>query len=39
MAYGAGKLTTAQSAYHSTKGAIIYIPKWKYYLQHRRFIL
>jgi hypothetical protein len=41
--YGASKLTTAQSAYHSTKGemaaAIIYIRKWKYYLHHRRFIL
>jgi hypothetical protein len=43
IAYGASKLTIAQSAYHSTKGemaaAIIYIRKWKYYLQHRRFIL
>jgi hypothetical protein len=47
IAYGASKLTAAQSAYHSayhsTKGemaaAIIYIRKWKYYLQHRRFIL
>jgi hypothetical protein len=43
IAYGASKLTVAQSAYHSTKGemaaAIIYIRKWKYYLQHRRFIL
>jgi hypothetical protein len=43
IAYGARKLTVAQSTYHSTKGematAIIYIPKWKYYLQHRRFIL
>jgi hypothetical protein len=32
-----------QSAYHSTKGEmaadIIYIRKWKYYLQHRKFIL
>jgi hypothetical protein len=43
IAYGASKLDVAQSAYHSTKGemasAIIYIRKWKYYLQHRRFIL
>jgi hypothetical protein len=43
IAYGASKLTVAQSAYHSTKGemaaAIIYIRKWKYYLQHRRYIL
>jgi hypothetical protein len=43
IAYGASKLTVAQSAYHSTKGemaaAIIYIRKWQYYLQHRRFIL
>jgi hypothetical protein len=43
IAYGASKLTVAQSAYHSTKGemaaAIIYIQKWKCYLQHRRFIL
>jgi hypothetical protein len=43
IAYGASKLTDAQSAYHSTKvemaAAIIYIMKWKYYLQHRRFIL
>jgi hypothetical protein len=43
IAYGACKLTVAQSANHSTKGemaaAIIYICKWKYYLQHRRFIL
>jgi hypothetical protein len=43
ITYGASKLTVAQSAYHSTKGemaaAIIYIRKWKYYLQHRRFIL
>jgi hypothetical protein len=43
IAYGASKLTVPQSAYHSTKGemvaAIIYIRKWKYYLQHRLFIL
>jgi hypothetical protein len=43
IAYGASKLTSAQSAYYSTKGemaaAIIYIRKWKYYLQHCRFIL
>jgi hypothetical protein len=43
IAYGASKLTVAQSAYHSTKGemaaAIISIRKWKYYLQHRQFIL
>jgi hypothetical protein len=43
IAYGASKLTVAQSAYHSTKGemaaAICYIRKWKNYLQHRRFIL
>jgi hypothetical protein len=44
IAYGASKLTVAQSAYHSTKGemaaAIIYIRKWKYYLQHYcQFIL
>jgi hypothetical protein len=43
IAYGASKLTVTQSPYHSTKGemvaAIIYIRKWKYYLQHRRFIL
>jgi hypothetical protein len=43
IAYGASKLTTAQSAYHSTKGemaaAIIYICKLKYYQQHRQFIL
>jgi hypothetical protein len=43
LAYGASKLTVAQSAYHSTKGemaaAIIYIRKWKYYLQHHQFIL
>jgi hypothetical protein len=43
IVYGASKLTVAQSTYHSTKGemaaAIIYIRKWKYYLQHRRFIL
>jgi hypothetical protein len=36
IAYGASKLTVAQSAYHSTKGemaaAIIYIRKWRYYL-------
>jgi hypothetical protein len=42
IAYVASKLTVARSAYHSTKGemasAIIYIRKWKYYLQHRRFI-
>jgi hypothetical protein len=38
IAYGASKLTSAQSAYYST-AAIIYIRKWKYYLQHRRFIL
>jgi hypothetical protein len=43
IAYGASKLTVVQSAYHSTKGemaaAIIHIRKWKYYLQHCRFIL
>jgi hypothetical protein len=43
IAYGASKLTVEQSPYHSTKGematAIIYIRKWKYYMQHRRFIL
>jgi hypothetical protein len=43
IAYGASKLTVAQSAYHSTKremtAAIIYIRKWKYYLQHLGFIL
>jgi hypothetical protein len=43
ITYGASQLTTAQSAYHYTKGemaaAVIYIRKWKYYLQHRRFIL
>jgi hypothetical protein len=43
IAYGASKLTVAQSAYHSTKGemaaAIIYIWKLKYYLQHCQFIL
>jgi hypothetical protein len=43
IACGASKLTVAQSAYHSTRGemaaAIIYIQKWKYYLQHCQFIL
>jgi hypothetical protein len=43
IAYGASKLTVAQSDYHSTKeemaATIIYIRKWKYYLQHRQFIL
>jgi hypothetical protein len=43
IAYGTIKLTVAQSAYYSTKGemaaAIIYFRKWKYYLQHRQFIL
>jgi hypothetical protein len=43
IAYGASKLAVTQSAYHSTKGEmaadIIYIRKWKYHLQHRRFIL
>jgi hypothetical protein len=40
---GASKLSSAQSTYHSTKvemsASIIYIRKWKYYLQHRQFIL
>jgi hypothetical protein len=43
IAYGSSKLSVAQSAYYSTKGEIaadiIYISKWKYYLQHYRFIL
>jgi hypothetical protein len=43
IAYVTSKLTVAQSACHSTKGemaaAIIYIGKWKYYLQHRQIIL
>ena len=43
IAYGAKRLTKSQAAYPSTKGelaaAIIFMRHWRYYLQHRKFIL
>ncbi len=43
IAYGAHKLTKAQGNYSPNKGelaaAIIFMKKWKYYLQHRPFLL
>ena len=43
IAYGAKKLSKAQSSYSSTKGemaaVIIFMRQWRYYLQHRRFLL
>ena len=43
ICYGAKRLTKAQAAYSPTKGelagVIIFMQKWKYFLQHRNFLL
>lgn len=43
ICYGAKRLTKAQTAYSPTKGelagVIIFMQKWKYFLQHRQFVL
>ena len=43
ICYGAKRLNKAQAAYSPTKGelagVIIFMTKWKYFLQHRKFIL
>ena len=43
ICYGAKRLTKSQAAYSPTKGelagVIIFMQKWKYFLQHRKFVL
>ena len=43
ICYGAKRLTKTQASYSPTKGelagVIIFMQKWKYFLQHRRFTL
>ena len=43
ICYGAKRLNKAQAAYSPTKGelagVIIFMQKWKYFLQHRHFLL